>query len=251
MATRKKKTQPPAEAAVARAWTGDWQPALTELLTLSEQGDVTASAALVTFLGACGRWRDVTEQARRFFPSPDAVAPGNVFIEACGVARRAVEVLDEPDLLGELAALVPASHEDFRDASLLDWPRREPEARAPYEKAVAEAPKLPRFKKSPDQLPRHLFALACVFRVDDEIIARYDAKAPWATFDVALDAAKALARKGRAKDAWAVLEPRLGDWLPVGALQVLCAELLTDDALFALMTPARFTQVLSTRRGPR
>lgn len=116
---------------------------------------------------------------------------------------------------------------------------------------MLDAPKQPRFKKRPEELPRHLWALARAFDVDDELVARFDETAAWATFDVVLVTASVLARTGRAAKAWPLISRRLGAWLPVDPLQSFAAELITDDDLFALMTNARWLEVLKTPRAQR
>lgn len=124
-----------------------------------------------------------------------------------------------------------------------------PEHRAAFDKAVALAPTLPRFKKKPEELPRHLFALACSFSVDAEIIARWSDDAGWGSFDGALDVAAALVRAGKADRAWKTLERWLPRWSPVDELQVLPVELLVDPRLRALMNPQRCRALLKPLRG--
>lgn len=253
MAARKAgKAVPKAVLAVRRSHTGDWQGAVDELTTLAGGGDAAASAALVPLLAARGRWRDVVAQAEAFLAQPDVATTANVFEEVCRIVRRAQAELGDTTIVPRLAALVPDSHEDVRDAVLLEEtpPRRAPK-RAAFDKAVLDAPKQPRFKKRPEELPRHLWALARAFDVDDELVARFDETAAWATFDVVLVTASVLARTGRAAKAWPLISARLGAWLPVDPLQPFPAELITDDGLFALMTDARWLEVLKTPRAQR
>lgn len=252
MAARKAgKAVPKAVLAVRRAHTGDWQGAMDELTTLADGGDAAASAALVPLLAARARWKEVVAQAERFLAAPESATTANVFEEVCRIVRRAQAELGDESVVSRLAALVPESHEDMRDAVLLDEPPRRAPNRAAFDKAVLDAPSQPRFKKRPEELPRHLWALARAFDVDDELVARFDETAAWATFDVVLVTASVLARTKRAARAWALISDRLGDWLPVDPLQPFPAELLTDDGLFALMNDARWLEVLKTPRAQR
>lgn len=252
MAARKAgKAVPKAVLAVRRAHTGDWQGAMDELTTLADGGDAAASAALVPLLAARGRWQEVVTQAEGFFAQPSSATTANVFQELCLIVRRAQAELGDQTIVSRLAALVPASHQRIRDAVLLGEPPPRAPNRAAFDKAVLDAPKQPRFKKRPEELPRHLWALARAFDVDEELVARFDETAAWATFDVVLVTASVLARTKRAARAWALISARLGDWLPVDPLQPFPAELLTDDGLFALMNDARWLAVLKTPRAQR
>ena len=70
------------------------------------------------------------------------------------------------------------------------------------------------------------------------------------TFDEMAFVATSLARAGRAKDAWKVVEKAVNVWWPVDVLQVAPVSLLTDPDLRPLMTAERCAQVLRTPRGP-
>lgn len=244
-----RKAVPKAVLAVRRAHTGDWQGAMAELTTLAEGGDAAASAALVPLLAARGQWREAVVQAERFLAQPKSATTANVFQETCRIVRRAQAELGDDGLVARLAVVVPESHARFRDAVLLGEPARRSPNRASFDQAVLDAPRQPRFKKRPEELPRHLWALARTFDVDDQIVARFDETAAWATFDVVLVTASVLAEMGRPSEAWRLLSARLGDWLPVDPLQPFAAELIADDGLFTLMTDARWLEVLNTPRA--
>lgn len=106
-------------------------------------------------------------------------------------------------------------------------------------KAVALAPTLPRFKKKPDELPRHLFALACSFSIDEEIIARWSDDAGWGSFD------GATWRRRRCGQGRRTVRGRRSR----DALQVLPVELLVDPRLRTLMNEQRCRAVLKVKRA--
>jgi hypothetical protein len=70
------------------------------------------------------------------------------------------------------------------------------------------------------------------------------------TFPTMAFVATSLARAGRAKDAWKVIEKAVNVWWPVDILQVAPVDLLADEDLRPLMTAERCAQVLRSPRGP-
>ena len=243
-----------AKQAVAAALQGQPDAALEALLGFAQAGDVAASASAAELLGFMGRWADLVPHAAALIAKPDAVYAGNVFDDMCALLRRAARELGTPDIIKAAAATVRKGMEARRDAVLLqDSPalgtKADPENRARYEQAVAESSAGKRFKGKPDDLARHCFALAVAFNVDDAIIARYDPKNPRFGFEQAVYTALALARRGDAQAAWAVLEPKLGSWWPVDRAQVAPVELIVHPLLLPLMTPERCRQLLETPRG--
>ena len=152
------------------------------------------------------------------------------------------------------AAAVPSAMAARRDACLLrdldaDPRDADPAAAAAFAAAVATATSGKRFVGKPAELARHCFALAAAYRLDGELIARWDPGLATLGFDQAVDVARAHARRGAAAAAWAVIAQRLGQWYPVDVAQVAPVILLVDRWLGQIMTPARCAQVLATPRG--
>ncbi len=209
--------------AVAAALRGEIDAALEVLLALHEAGDAAASASCAEIFAFQGRLDEMARCAKALLAKPDAVYAGNV--------------------IDDMKALVKVK------AGKLTAPRTEPPERARFDEAVREAPAGKRFKGKPLELARHCFALAVVFHVDDEIIARWDPEHPYLHFDQAVDTARALVHKKQPKRAWEVLESRLSRWYPVDAAQVLPVVLITDALLAPLMTRDRAELVMRTPRA--
>ena len=210
--------------AVAAALAGDIEPALELLLKLHREGDAAASASAAEILAFQGRWDEAVACAKALIAKPSAVYAGNVIDDMEAIVAIAKKGRPKPS-------------------------KPEKESRERYVEAVKMAETGKRFKGKPQELARHCFALAVAFRVDDEIIARWDPKHPTLHFDQAADAARALVRKGDHDRAWDVLESRLGRWYPVDAAQVLPMALITDPLLAPLLTPERAALVLRTPRA--
>lgn len=209
--------------AVEAALRGRIDDALPVLLALHEKGDAAASASAAEILAFQGRWDEMVPCAKALLANPTAVYAGNV----------------SDDMKALLAVRGGRPKPTAPEA-----PRRER-----FEEGLKMAMEGKRFKGKPKELGRHCFALAVVFRVDEETIARWDPKHPTMHFDQAADVARALVRRGDPERAWEVLESRLSRWYPVDAAQVLPVALLTDPWLAPLMTKERAAQVLSTPRA--
>ena len=209
--------------AVAAALRGEIDVALETLLALHEAGDAAASAAAAEILAFKGRWDEMVPCAKALLANPDAVYAANV--------------------VDDMKALIKARKE-LPAPSASEKPNRKT-----YDEAVDEATKGKRFKGKPKELAKHCFALAVVFNVDDEIIARWDPKHPYMHFDDAAEVARALVRKKQKEPAWQILESRLARWYPVDAAQVLPVVLLTDPLLAPLMTRERAELVMRTPRA--
>ncbi|MEZ4223253.1 MAG: hypothetical protein R3B13_20075 [Polyangiaceae bacterium] len=209
--------------AVEAALRGQVEDALETLLALHERGDASASASAAEILAFQGRWDEMVPCAKALLANPGAVYAGNVSDDMKALLRVKAQKKAAPE-------------------------KRRPE-RKRYTDAVAEAATGKRFKGKPKELAAHCFALAVVFEVDDEIIARWDPKHPHLHFDQAAEVARALVRKKQRERAWQVLESRLNRWYPVDAAQVLPVVLLTDPLLAPLMTPERARLVMSTPRA--
>ncbi|MFD3688362.1 discoidin domain-containing protein [Nocardiopsis sp. NPDC058631] len=82
----------------------------------------------------------------------------------------------------------------------------------------------------------------------DALLAERRAPEPPA-FELALDRARALASRGAADEAWAVIEEALAAWYPVSPNRVAPVVLLTDPALRGVVTPSRAREVVFAPRG--
>jgi hypothetical protein len=209
--------------AVEAALRGDIDVALDVLLALHAAGDAAASASAAEILAFQGRWDEMVPCAKALLANPRAVYAGNV--------------------IDDMKALVN------RRTAIAKPPAPEPADRKSFDEAVQMAADGKRYKGKPEQLSQHCFALAVVFHVDDEIIARWDPDHPYLHFDQAAEVARALMRRDQAKRAWEILESRLGRWYPVDAAQVLPVELITDPLLAPLLTRERADLVLRTPRA--
>ncbi|MEZ4398824.1 MAG: hypothetical protein R3B06_02305 [Kofleriaceae bacterium] len=251
VSTRRPRTVKQATQAGRRGQT----PLALEVLTaLAAAGDAAAAAAAAELHAFAGAWAQVVPLATALLANPTAVYAGNVFTDQCRLLRRAARELADPDVIARAAKVVPAELAARRDACLLrdvddldDGPA--PDARAAFADAVAMAATGKRFVGKPAALAAHCFALAAVYHLDDELIARWDPGNPQLGFDQAVRTARALARAGEPERAWAVIEQRLSAWYIVDHAQVAPVILLVDRWLAPLMTPARCAQVLATRRG--
>ncbi|MBL8619997.1 MAG: hypothetical protein JNK64_01810 [Myxococcales bacterium] len=240
--------------ATAAAWRGEPEVAREVLVALAAAGDHAAAAAAAELFAFAGAWREVVPLATALVGHPDAVRTGNVFTDQCRLLRRAARELDDPGVITRAAAVVPAAMAARRDACLrrdLDVDARDadPAAAAAFAAAVATATSGKRFAGKPAELARHCFALAAAYRLDGELIARWEPGLPALGFDQAVDVARAHARRGDGEAAWAVIAPRLGQWHPLDVAQVAPVILLVDRWLGPIMTPARCAHVLATPRG--
>jgi hypothetical protein len=208
--------------AVAAALRGEIDVALDVLLALHEAGDAAASATAAEILAFQGRWAEMIPCVKAILANPDAVYAGNVIDD-----MKALRTLPKPP----------------------KPPKPEPPDRKRFDDAVITARDGKRFKGKPKELARHCFALATVFHVDDEIIARWDPSHPHLHFDQAADVARALVRSKQPARAWEILESRLSRWYPVDAAQVLPVVLLTDPLLAPLLTRERADLVMLTPRA--
>jgi len=209
--------------AVAAALRGEIDVALEVLLALHEEGDAAASASAAEILAFKGRWTEMMPCVKAILAKPDAVYAGNV--------------IDDMKALSKLHKQPPKP------------PKPEPPDRKRYDDAILAARGGKRFKGKPKELALHCFALAIVFHVDDEIIARWDPKHPYLHFNEAADVARALMRTKQPARAWEILDSRLSRWYPVDAAQVLPVVLLTDPLLSPLLTRERAELVMRTPRA--
>jgi hypothetical protein len=227
---------------LAQAREGDLETRVTALRALADKGDRAASFDLAKIFAFRGAWDEAAARATEALARRNAGA--NAFTECAMIVRRAADVLGRPKLIAEAAAGVPEEGAKERDAVLLaDHHRASEAARNPRSKelgdALALAPTLKRFKGKPKELAKHGFALAVVFDVDDEIIARWEEANPLFTFHDAIELARACTRRGDGARAWRAIDSRLA---LAGGLPV---ELVTDFRLAPLMTPERCAEVLA------
>lgn len=233
---------------------GQPQAALEALLRFADAGDASASASAAELLAFEGRWAEVLSHATALLTKPESVYAGNVFDDMCALVRRAARELGDPEAVQRAAAMVPPARQArvayvlLQDSPLLSARVDEPDA-ARFAQAVEKAATDKRWAGEPQQLARHCFALAVAFRVQDEIIARFDPANPLLHFDAAVSAACALVRRGEPAAAWAALETRLHDWWPVDKAQVAPVVLVTHALLTPLMTEERRARVLATPRA--
>ncbi|MCC6623831.1 MAG: hypothetical protein IT385_21410 [Deltaproteobacteria bacterium] len=238
--------------AAAAARRGETDAALAALGALADAGDAAAAAAAAELLAVRGAWAEAARRASQLLAEPDAVYAANVFEDCAAIVRRAADVLGDPGLVTAAAARVPPAFAGPRDAVLLaDYYRASEAARNPrpgdLARADALAPSLARLKGKPAALARHRFALAVVHDVDEAILARWDPSAELASFDGALEVARAHVRRGAPEPAWEAIASQV--WYPVEKTQVAPVVLVTDFRLWPLMTPERCAAVLARPRG--
>ncbi len=232
-----------AKRAAVEARRGNVEVALARLQELADAGDAAAAASVAEILAYRGAWQEMVPYATKLLANPGAVYAGNVASDMAALVRRAAHELGKPSIAKKALAVVPKG---FR---LFGAPREERPDRKRFEEAVRDAKTGKRFAGRPLELAAHVFALASVFGLDDEMIARWDASNPRFHFDMAVDTARALARRGDPARAWEVIESRIADWYAVDFAQVAPVVLLTDLLLAPLMTPARCEAVLTTTRS--
>lgn len=191
--------------------------------------------------------------AMQLLARPDAVYAGNVFTDLTRLVRRAARELDDPSVIERAAAVVPSSHAQRRDATLLREYVDPTTSRAPEPERFAEAARdaatSKRFRGQPVELAAHVFALAVALNVEDEIVARWSPTNPGMIFHHATSVARVLAKRGDAERAWAILEGHLPRWWAADHAQVAPVEVLVDPVLAPLITAERAEQILRTPRG--
>lgn len=196
----------------------------------------------------------------RLLAQPTVVLIGNVFTDMTRLVRRAAEELSDPGLVSRAASVVPTSpcgHAGRNAAPgspvafrTCGRRRRTPTNASPTTRRWTRRAPASDFAGHPDKLRAHLFGLARVYRVDDDLLAQWDPTFSELGFADAVAAARWLAVRGRSDEAWAAIESRLPRWYPMAWCQLAPVELLVDRTLAPLMTPQRCAQVLATPRGP-
>ena len=242
-----------AKAAAKAAREGRVDEALAALRALADAGSAAAAASVAEILAFRGEWASMVPYAMQLLAEPSAVYAGNVFTDLTRLVRRAARELGDPAVIERAAAVVPSSHAAMRDATLLQDFVAPTTSRAPdpepFAAAAREATDGKRFRGKPVELAKHLFALAVLLNVEDEIVARWDPTNPGMLFEDAARVAHVVAQRGDRERAWAILEGHLHRWYPVDHAQVAPVEVLVDPILATLVSTARAEQILRTPRG--
>ncbi len=274
----KKVAKKALQAARNLAYEGDAVRACAELVAMADAGSASAAASAAELLAFRGAWSDVLRYAGMLLCEPSAGYAGNVFddmvrlvalaghkgqawIEVGVTARRALAASasrNDPEhirrrqgtILTDLAGYADrngaAPHERI---AIFGTQPRQPDPEAFRSAVQAAADRLDR-ARHPERYAQQVLALAVTFQQPDELVRLFDQYAEHVGFDVGVDVARVMVGNGEHDRAWAVLEPRIGDWYPVDLAQVAPVVLLTDPQLAQLETPARWHSVLATTRGP-
>lgn len=263
------------EQAQALALRGDTDAALAALVDLKKSGGDSASASLAVIAAFRAQWSDVLPHVEEVFASPGCVDTLNVYTDMVLLAARAGAALGKWAELQELAKVALKKLNKVEDNEAhVDAVRRlgkfaarkdegvhftleEPDdtlaqRKARFEGALAKLASDPkkRFRTPADRLD-HLFGLASVLSYQEGAVQVFDQERALPNiFDNVAFAASALARAGRADEAWNAIRTRLPLWWPVEATQIAPVVLLADEALSTLMTPERCEEVLQCPRGP-
>src|SRR5262245_59786939 len=247
---------------------GNVDGAVKALSVLEQSGDVGASASLAEIAAFKGKWKEVLQRVAVVLGTPSALDTLNVYQDMVLLAARAGAELRAWAEVRELTklALKKLGKEDADEAlvgSVRDLarfaarngkgtygPKGDPEARRKkeFEEALKEY-RAKKFKRPEDRVT-HFFGLAMVYEYYPGAVALYDQERdrPY-IFDGVAVAASALARDGRADEAWRAIRSKVNLWEPVEVTQIAPVVLVTDEALQELMTPARGMEILRTPRG--
>lgn len=263
------------EQAQELALRGETDAALAAFADLKKSGHHGASASLAVIAAFRAQWSDMLPHVETVFKSPGSVDTLNVYTDMVLLAARAGTSLGKWAELRELAKMALKKLSEVEDNEVhVDAVRRlgkfaarkgegahfaleEPDdtlaqRKARFEGALAKLARAPkkRFKTPADRLD-HLFGLASVLSYHEGALQVFDQEGALPNiFDNVAFAASALARAGRADEAWNAIRTRLPLWWPVEATQIAPVVLLADEALSTLMTPERCEEVLRCPRGP-
>jgi hypothetical protein len=265
---------------------GEIQPALDALRGFASAGDDSAAASVAELAGFQGGWDEVIAHAGRLIANPGAVYAGNIFDDMVRLLGRSGHETAQWDVIGSLAVSaketigkgVTQEHLRVRYVRILDElgayaarrggpphelvavfggtgdrPRDPKKEEAAYRDAVDNVHvHRPNLKGKPEELARHLFALAVTYGKEEDALrlhAQHGHAGPF-DFDAAVHVAKVLVRRGKPDDAWQAVQAKLAAWIPVDKAQVAPAVLIVDDDLRKIMSPERCKAVLATPRGP-
>lgn len=264
------------------AWRGQPDVAIPALEAFAASGDHAASASLAELLAFSGRWSEVIVQAGRLVENPGAVYAGNVFIDMIGLLGRAGHetaqwnqvyqaaeaAWDKIDQIEERAHLRhqhltilgglknyalrsgQAPHELIRVFGV-KFGFTQADGDTAYEKAVHEAAHNNKdLHDNPAKLKVYLFGIAIGSNQTNDAVRMYEAGDMPANFDCAVKVAQIFVGRAEMERAWQVLWDHMSLWWPVDKAQVAPVVLLTDGALFPLLSRERCEQVLALPRGP-
>ena len=109
--------------------------------------------------------------------------------------------------------------------------------------------KRPDLKNSPEDLHRHLFALAEFYDCPKQALERYRAHQPDMWFKDAVYVGRYLAAQSRGDEAWSLIQEKLPGWVAVDPAQVAPVVFLVDRDLQRIMNAERCAEVLRTPRS--
>jgi hypothetical protein len=156
-----------AKAAAKAARQGRVDEAAAALRTFADAGDAAAAASLAEILAFRGEWEPMVTYAAMLLAQPEAVYAGNVFTDLARLVRRAAVELGDLSIIDEVAAKVPPSHADRRQATLPQQPVPSSADLAGFAVAVADAETGKRFRDRPVERAAHLFSVAVALGIDD------------------------------------------------------------------------------------
>jgi hypothetical protein len=263
------------EKAQLLALRGDTDAAQEALTELKKRGDDGVSASLAVIAAFRSQWGEVLKHVESVLTSPSCVETFNAYADMVLLAARAASETGEWDTVHSIAKMASKKLAKLDDSEshveavrrLSDFTKRKgdgtgftlqeddspmPQRKARFEAAIAKLENSPkkRFRTPADRLD-HLFALAGVLHYHAGAVLLFDQEKNLPNiFDNVVFAASSLARAGRAQDAWNAIKTKLPLWWPVDSTQIAPVELLADDALNKLMSPARREEVLRCPRGP-
>jgi hypothetical protein len=254
-------------------------PSLAELLALKAAWDeviqnaaqliANPSAAyagnvfddMVRLLGRAGRetgrWADVERCAR------EAAANVKRTIEAAHLLNRYVTILDRLATYAKGRGSIPffkrlADRSQGRDVPdhelIMLWKKPDElplaERKKRVDNATANVFELrPDLKDKPQDLHRHLFALAEFYDLPREALERYSAHPEDMWFKDAVYIGRFLAAQDKGDEAWKLIQPKLPIWIADDPAQVAPIALVVDRDLQRMMTPDRCAEVLRTPRS--
>jgi hypothetical protein len=263
---------------------GDTDGAVRQLSAILAGGDLAAAASLAEIEAFRGQWPEMLRHAYTFLRKPDSVYASNVFTDILNVVAVAglkkggwpdihdevvairKHLLADPELEGYANGadrmamgpdqLIELAKTKGESAYVWDWgshsPLDESARSAKFDEGIAKLlTKKNAFKTDADRR-KHFFSLASTYGSHRSAVRLYDQEGidDLIRFNEVAFTASALARAGRAKEAWEVARKAVPMWWPVDVAQMAPVALLTDEGLRPLMTPERCEWVLGTPRGP-
>jgi hypothetical protein len=247
------------------AFKGDWEEVIPNAARLVANPSVVYAGNvfddMIRLLGRAGhetgRWADIEKAAR------DAIASIEGSVDR---PNSRVEYLTKLERLAAYAkgrGSMPFWHRLTDKAKGRDVPEHELIVlwKKPEELPLAERKKRvdnatanvfqlrPDLKDSPQDLHRHLFALAEFYNLPEEALERYSAHPHDMCFNDAVYVGRYLAAHCKSDEAWKLIHPKLPDWIADDPVQVAPVVLIVDRDLRPMMTPERCAEVLRTPRS--